>query len=350
MFTDAAMFSTPPLETCMSVNGYAAFAPRERLKPHSFEFAPLAANDVEINVSHCGICHSDVHLIDNDWGLSSYPFTPGHEAVGEVSAIGSAVKSLKPGDRVGVGWLAGSCMSCESCNEGHENTCVGWRPTCIGQPGAFADKLRVDHRFALEIPKEIKSEEAGPLMCGGATMFSPLEDHDVKDGARVGVISIGGLGHMGVQFARARECKVTAFSTSPSKEAEARELGASDFVVMTDPDAVKARMGSLDFLMTTAPTDLPWDTLLGLLRPRGALCILGIPPNPVQFQSFPLIAGNKKIVGSNTGSVRGIKSMLHTAAKKGVRPLVERHAMSDVNTAIDRVRKNQVRYRAVLVA
>jgi alcohol/geraniol dehydrogenase (NADP+) len=282
--------------------------------------------------------------------LSSYPLTPGHEAVGEVVALGSAVKSLKPGDRVGVGWLAASCMACEQCTEGHENTCAGWQPTCVGRPGAFADKLRVDHRFAFEVPKEIKSDEAGPLMCGGATMFSPLEDNDVKDGARVGVVSIGGLGHLGVQFARARGCKVTAFSTSASKEAECREMGASDFAAITDDDAVKARMNSLDFLMTTAPTDLPWDTLVGLLRPRGALCILGIPPNPVQFQSFPLLAGNKKIVGSNTGSVHGIKSMLQTAAKKGVRPLIERHAMADVNNALDRLRQNQVRYRAVLVA
>jgi uncharacterized zinc-type alcohol dehydrogenase-like protein len=334
----------------VSVNSYAAFGAHERLKPHSFEFGALNANDVEIDVSHCGICHSDIHLIDNDWGLSSFPLVPGHEAVGEVAAVGSAVKSLKPGDRVGVGWLAGSCTTCESCVEGHENNCAGWRPTCVGQTGAFADRLRADHRFAFQLPKEIKSDEAGPLMCGGATMFSPLQDHDVKDGARVGIVGIGGLGHLGVQFARARNCRVTAFSTSASKEAEAREMGASDFAVITDSDAVNSRMNSLDFLMTTAPTDMPWDTLVGLLRPRGALCILGIPPNPVQFQSFPLLAGSKKIVGSNTGSVRGIKSMLDTAAKKGVRPLVERHAMGDVNTALDRLRKNQVRYRAVLVA
>jgi uncharacterized zinc-type alcohol dehydrogenase-like protein len=334
----------------VSVHSYAAFAPHERLKPHTFDFGALGPNEVEIDVSHCGICHSDIHLIDNDWGLSSYPLTPGHEAVGDVVALGSAVKSLKPGDRVGVGWLAGSCMSCEQCTEGHENACAGWQPTCVGRPGAFADKLRVDHRFAFEIPKEIKSEDAGPLMCGGATVFSPLEDNDVKNGASVGVVSIGGLGHLGVQFARARGCKVTAFSTSPSKEAESREMGASDFAVITDTDAMNARMNSLDFLMTTAPTDMPWDTLIGLLRPRGALCILGIPPNPVQFQSFPLLAGSKKIIGSNTGSASGIKSMLQTAAKKSVRPLIERHAMADVNTALDRLRKNEVRYRAVLVS
>jgi alcohol/geraniol dehydrogenase (NADP+) len=241
-------------------------------------------------------------------------------------------------------------MACESCLEGHVNTCAAWQPTCVGRPGAFADKLRVDHRFAFEIPKELSSDEAGPLMCGGATMFTPLEDHDVRDGTRVGVVSVGGLGHLGVQFAHARGCKVTAFSTSPAKEAECREMGASDFAVLTDPDAMASRAGSLDFLLTTTPTDLPWDSLIGLLRPRGALCILGIPASAVQFQAFPLLAGHKRIVGSNTGSLSGIKSMLNTAAKKGVRPLIERHAMADVNTAIDRVRKNQVRYRAVLVA
>jgi uncharacterized zinc-type alcohol dehydrogenase-like protein len=338
------------LETAVTVHAYAALNQGQRLEPHSFEFGALGANEIEIKVSHCGICHTDIHLIDNDWGLSSYPLTPGHEAVGEVAEVGSAVKSLKRGNRVGVGWLAGSCMACESCLEGHENTCAGWQPTCIGRPGGFADTLRVDHRFAFEIPKEVSSETAGPLMCGGATVFTPLEDHDVKDGARVGVVSIGGLGHLGIQFAHARDCRVTAFSTSPTKEAESREMGASDFAVMSDPDALAARAGSLDFLLTTTPTDLPWDTLIGLLRPRGTLCIVGVPASAVQFQAFPLLAGHKSVVGSNTGSISGIKSMLRTAAKKGVRPMIERHAMSDVNTAIDRVKKNQVRYRAVLVA
>ena len=334
----------------MTVHAYAAHTQGGRLEPHAFEFGPLGANEIEMNVSHCGICHSDVHLIDNDWGLSSYPLTPGHEAVGEVTAAGSAVKSLKPGARVGVGWLAGSCMACEFCLEGRVNNCAAWQPTCVGRPGGFADRLRVDHRFAFELPKELSSDVAGPLMCGGATMFTPLEDHDIRDGARVGVVSIGGLGHLGVQFARARGCKVTAFSTSAAKEAECREMGATDFAVLTDADALAARAGSVDFLLTTAPVDLPWDVMISLLRPRGALCILGVPASAVQFQAFPLLGGSKKIVGSNTGTLSGIKSMLSTAARKGVRPLIERHAMSDANTAIDRLRKNQVRYRAVLVA
>lgn len=344
------MLLAPLLEAPVTVRAYAADNPGQRLEPHTFELGALGPNEVEISVSHCGICHTDLHLIDNDWGFNAYPMTPGHEAVGEVTAVGSAVKSLKTGARVGVGWLAASCMQCESCLEGHENTCSAWTPTCIGRPGGFADTLRADHRFAFEIPKEVSSETAGPLMCGGATVYTPLEDHDVRDGAKVGIVSVGGLGHMGIQFARARDCKVTAFSASPTKEAESRELGASEFVLMTDPDALTARAGTLDFIITTTPTDLPWDTLIGLLRPRGKLCIVGVPKNAVQFQAFPLLATHKSIVGSNTGSRTGIQSMLRTAAKKGVRPMIERHAMSDVNNALDRLRKNQVRYRAVLVS
>lgn len=331
-------------------HGYAAQSAGQKLQPYDFEPAPLGPNDVEIAVSHCGICHSDVHLVNNDWGLSAYPLVPGHEAVGEVAATGSAVKSLKRGDRVGVGWLSATCGTCEQCVGGHENNCASWQPTCVGRPGGFADRLRVDHRWAFEIPKGLTSDEAGPLMCGGATMHTPLADHDVRDGARVGIVSVGGLGHMGIQFARARGCKVTAFSTSPAKEAECREMGAEDFVVLTDEASLAARTGTQDFLLTTTPNDLPWDTMLGLLRPRGALCLIGVPASAVQFQAFPLIAGHKQIVGSNTGSRAGIKSMLETAAKKGVRPLIERHAMSDVNAAMERVAKNQVRYRAVLVA
>ncbi|MEO7648153.1 MAG: NAD(P)-dependent alcohol dehydrogenase, partial [Gemmatimonadaceae bacterium] len=301
-------------------HGFAAKGAGKKLEPHDFESAPLGPNDVEIAVTHCGICHSDVHLVNNDWGISAYPLVPGHEAVGEVSAVGSAVKSLKTGARVGVGWLSATCGQCESCNKGHENNCASWQPTCVGRPGAFADRLRVDHRWAFEIPKGLSSDEAGPLMCGGATMHTPLEDYDVRDGARVGVVSVGGLGHMGIQFARARGCKVTAFSTSPEKEAECREMGAEDFVVLGDEASVTAHAGTQDFLLTTTPGDLQWDTMMGLLRPRGTLCLIGVPASAVQFQAFPVIAGHKRIVGSNTGSRAGIKSMLETAAKKGVRP------------------------------
>lgn len=170
-------------------HGYAAQGPGKKLESFDFEAAPLGSTDVEIAVSHCGICHTDVHLVNNDWGLSAYPLVPGHEAVGEVSAIGSAVKSLKRGDRVGVGWLSATCGQCEQCAEGHENNCASWQPTCLGRPGGFADRLRVDHRWAFQLPKGLSSDEAGPLMCGGATMNTPLQDHDVRDGARVGIVA-----------------------------------------------------------------------------------------------------------------------------------------------------------------
>lgn len=331
-------------------HGYAAQAPGQQLQPYDFEPTPLGPNDVEIAVTHCGICHTDIHLVNNDWGLSAYPLIPGHEVVGEVTAAGSAVKSLKPGARVGVGWLAATCAQCEQCREGHENNCAGWQPTCLGRPGGFADRIRVDHRWAFELPKGLASDEAGPLMCGGATMHTPLHDHGVKDGARVGIVSVGGLGHLGVQFARARGCRVTAFSTTAEKEAECREMGAEDFVLLTDEDAMNGHMSTQDFIVTTTPTDLPWDAMLGLLRPRGTLCLVGVPASAVQFQAFPMIGGHKAIVGSNTGSRSGIKAMLETAAKKGVKPLIERHSLSDVNDAMARVARNQVRYRAVLVA
>lgn len=331
-------------------HGYAAHGAGQRLTSYDFDPPPLGPTDVEIAVTHCGICHTDVHLVNDDWGLSSYPLVPGHEAVGEVAAVGAAVKSLKIGARVGVGWLSATCGQCESCEQGHENNCGSWQPTCVGRPGGFADRLRVDHRWAFEIPKGLSSDEAGPLMCGGATVHTPLEDHDVRDGARVGIVSVGGLGHLGIQFARARGCRVTAFSTTPEKEAECREMGAEDFVLLTDGSSMASRVGTQDFLVTTTPTDLPWDAMLALLRPRGALCLVGVPASAVQFQGFPVIAGHKSVVGSNTGSRKGIKSMLETAAKKGVKPLIERHAISDVNDAMERVASNKVRYRAVLVA
>jgi uncharacterized zinc-type alcohol dehydrogenase-like protein len=332
------------------INAYAAQAARRPLEPYRYEAGPLAPTDVEIAVTHCGICHSDLHLINNDWAITTYPLVPGHEIVGEIVETGSAAKGLKRGDRVGVGWLAGSCMTCESCTEGHENTCAGWRPTCVAQHGGFADRVRADYRFAFEVPKGLESDVAAPLLCGGATVFTPLADHDVGEGARVGVVGVGGLGHLGLQFARARGCTVTAFSTSPAKKAEAQEMGATNFVVLGDEDALAAAAGTQDFIMTTAPGDLAWDVMLGLLRPRGALCVLGVPSSAIQFQAFPLIAGHKKIVGSNTGSRKGIAKMLETAAKKGVRPLIERFPLAEVNTALDRLGKNEIRYRAVLVA
>jgi uncharacterized zinc-type alcohol dehydrogenase-like protein len=334
----------------MQVKSHAALSKGAKLSPHSFDLGPIGANEVEVTVTHCGICHTDVHLIDNDWGISSYPLVPGHEIIGTVSALGKSAKDLKVGQRVGIGWQAGSCMECEWCKAGEENLCAKSQPTCVGHAGGFADKVRADARFAFPIPKALSSAEAAPLLCAGATVFSPLIDHKVRRGTKLGVVGIGGLGHLALQFGRALGCDVTAFSTSRSKAEEARGFGANHFVALNDEAEMQAVAGSLDLILATASADLPWDALIGTLRPRGTLCLLGIPQNKVDVMAFPLIAGLKKVVGANTGSRKAIEKMLAFAAKHRVVPTIERHPMSQVNAAIQTVRDKSVRFRAVLEA
>jgi uncharacterized zinc-type alcohol dehydrogenase-like protein len=330
------------------VHAYAAHDARMPLEAFQYEPPPLAAMDVEIAITHCGICHTDLHLIDNDFGITPYPLVPGHEIVGTISAIGAEVDLLQVGQRVGVGWQAGSCLGCEWCVGGDENLCVQAQPTCVGRPGGYANRIRLHSHFAFPIPDALESVHAAPLLCGGATVFSPLLNYNVGAHTRLGVVSIGGLGHLALQFGHAFGCPVTAFSTSPGKEEEARKFGADTFVNLHDAEAMQAQATSLDLIIATAPSDLPWDTLLSTLRPKGVLCIVGVPPSPVQVAFFPLILGDRKIVGSNTGSRAGITKMLDFAAQHGVQPQIERFPMSQVNQALDRLRSGQVRYRIVL--
>ena len=334
----------------MANNSYAAMKKGGKLESHSIETGRLADADVEVTVSHCGICHSDVHLIDNDWGISSYPLVPGHEVIGSVSAVGKDVKNLKLGQRVGIGWQSASCQNCEWCKEGLENLCAAGQPTCVGRAGGFADKVRADAKFAFAIPDELPSAEAAPLLCAGITVFTPLNDYNAGPGTRLGVVSIGGLGHLAVQFGRALGCEVTAFSTSPSKRSEAAAFGAKRFVDMNDADAMATAANSQDLILTTASADLKWDALVGALRPQGVLCLLGVPQGQVSIAAFPLLAGAKKVVGSNTGSRATIEKMLAFAAKHRVHPQIQKYPMSRVNDAIDTVRDKSVRYRAVLEA
>ena len=334
----------------MAINAYAAKKKGAQLEPYAYEPGALGNNDVEVRITHCGICHSDVHLIDNDWGLSSYPLVPGHEIVGTVSARGSSVKNLKVGQRVGIGWLAGTCMNCEWCKEGSENLCSMWQPTCVGRPGGFADTVRADSRWTFAIPDDLPSAEAAPLLCAGITVFTPLMDYGVGKGSRVGVVSVGGLGHLAVQFARAMGAEVTAFSTSRSKRDETRKFGAQKFVQLDNAEEMASAANSQDLILTTASADLPWDALVASLRPRGVLCVLGIPQNQVSIGAFPLLAGHKKVVGSNTGNRKMMEKMLKFAAQHKIFPTIQRYPMTRVNEAIDTLRDKSVRYRAVLEA
>ena len=324
----------------MTIHAQAAMASKQHLKPFQYEPAALGPHDVEIAITHCGICHSDIHLIDNDWSMSSYPLVPGHEIIGTVADAGPAVKHLKQGQRVGVGWQRGSCLVCEQCVRGDENLCAESRATCVGNHGGFADRIRTDSRFAFAIPETLASENAAPLLCGGATVYSPLKHYGVVPPMRVGVIGIGGLGHLALQFANAFGCEVTAFSSTPEKEKEARDFGAHRFVASANPASLKNVVGSLDFILSTV--------YLSLLRPNGKLCFVGVPAAPIQIHIGTLLGGQKSVCASVIGSRNTIREMLEFAARHDIEAMTEVMPLADVNKAIEKVRANKARYRMVL--
>ena len=330
------------------IQGLAAHAAGAELLHFRYDPGELGTNEVEIGITHCGICHSDLHLISNDWGISQYPFIPGHEIVGTVTAIGSGVHTLKPGQRVGLGWQSNSCGECEWCSRGLENLCPSQEATCVHRHGGYADRVRANARFVAAIPDALPSEQAAPLLCGGITVYSPLRDHGVNPFSRVGIVGIGGLGHIALQFARVFGAEVTAFSTSTAKEDEARALGAHHFVNSRESKAMKDVAGSLDFILNTANADQDWNVYLQALRPTGTLCFVGVPPSPVSLHAFPMIAGIRTVTGSPIGSPQRIREMLDVAGRHGVKATTELFQMSKANEAIEKVKKNKVRYRAVL--
>jgi uncharacterized zinc-type alcohol dehydrogenase-like protein len=331
----------------MSFHAHAAHSKKSALKPFVYEPAPLGPHDVEIRISHCGICHSDVHLVDGDWGMGSYPMVPGHEIVGTVTALGSEVRHLEAGARVGVGWQRGACLACDSCIAGDENLCAQNVATCVGNHGGFADRVRLDGRFSFPIPEGIASENAAPLLCGGATVYSPLRRW-VKPSMRVGVVGIGGLGHLGLQFAAAMGCEVTAISSTPDKEAEARGFGAHHFLATRDPKALRSAASSLDFILSTVFATPDWDALLGALRPNGVLCLVGATSEPLSVQAFTLLGAQKTVTGSAIGGRPAIREMLAFAARHGVAAKTQVRPLAEADTALGDVRKGRARYRIVL--
>jgi uncharacterized zinc-type alcohol dehydrogenase-like protein len=332
----------------VEIHGLAVHAAGAQLVPYRYEPGQLKANEVDVKISHCGVCHSDIALIDNDWGVSKYPFIPGHEIVGTVSAVGDDVRDRTVGERVGIGWQADSCGICEWCRQGDEHLCASAQPTCVGRNGGYADSVRVNSRFAIPVPEALESENAAPLLCAGITVYSPLRNHGVRPSSRVGIVGIGGLGHLGLQFAKAFGAEVTALSTSKEKEAEALEMGADHFVNTRDTAELKKVAGSFDFVLSTVSADQDWQALVNSLRPKGTLCVVGVPPSPISLQAFPLIAGQKAVAGSPIGSPRDLHEMLDVAARHGVKAITERFAMAKANDAIAKVKKSKVRYRAVL--
>lgn len=332
----------------MNIDCYAAQEAKAPLEKFSYTSPNLDPWDVEVKISHCGICHSDIHLVDNDWGISQYPMVPGHEIVGTVSAMGSSVKHLKAGQRVGIGWQCSSCMNCEWCISGKENLCPEIGGTCLGNYGGFAKAIVVDSRFAFALPDGLESENAAPLLCGGVTVFAPLIHFNIRPAMKVGVIGVGGLGHLALQFYRAWGCEVTAFSSTSGKKQETKDFGAHQVLNSKDPEILKANAGTQDFILSTVPADLDWGAYLDVLRPEGKLCIVGVPQSALSIPAFPLIAARKTVCGSPIGSRGDIETMLAFAARHGIEAQTESFAMAEINPAMDRVRNNQARYRVVL--
>lgn len=339
--------STNPVMS-QSIAAWAASAPGQPLQKFAYDPGPLRPEQVEIKVDYCGICHSDLSMMDNEWGFSQYPFVPGHEVVGTVVAAGPQVKKLKVGDRVGVGWYSGSCQSCPQCLSGHHNLCPTAEQTMIGRHGGFADRVRCDWLWAAPLPADLDGATAGPLFCGGITVFNPLMQCGVMPTHRTGVVGIGGLGHMAIQFLAKWGCQVVAFTSNAAKQAEARRFGAHQTVDSRDSNAIARWAGQLDFILVTANVTLDWNAYLTALAPQGRLHIVGAVLEPIPVGVFSLLTGQKSISASPLGSPATTARMLDFCGRHQIAPMVEMYPMSRVNEALDRLRSGQARYRVVL--
>eukprot|EP00884_Botryococcus_braunii_P005695 jgi/Botrbrau1/15126/Bobra.0283s0005.1 len=328
--------------------GWAAQEAGSRLSPWTYTAKPLGTDDIEIDVLANGVCHTDCHMVNNDWGVTTFPLIPGHEVIGKVTKIGANVTHLKVGDRVGYGWLVGSCGACKDCLKGEENLCTqGYQGTILGgNQGGFQKRMRASSHFAYKIPESLATDDAAPLMCAGITVFTPLREHVTAPGMKVAVLAIGGLGHLALQFANKMGAEVTALSHSPSKKEEALALGAHHYLITEE--AAATHKGEFDIIINTAPVPMDINLLLDLLGPGGKLVYVGLPATSLEFNVPKLVFGGKSIVGSIVGGRRFTSEMLEFAALHGIKPKVELLPLSKVNEAFERVLANKPRYRIVL--
>ncbi len=332
----------------MNIKAWAATEAGAALKPFEYDPGVLQAEDIEVHVEHCGVCHSDLSMLDNEWQRTSFPLVPGHEVIGTIVARGDQVKGLNVGDRVGIGWFSASCMHCGNCRSGDLHFCASGQQTIIGRHGGFADRMRCHWAWAAKLPAHIDHSAAGPLFCGGITVFSPIVEFGVKPTDRVGVVGIGGLGHMAIQFLNKWGCEVTAFTSSESKHAEALSLGAHKAVSSTDKAALKALVGKLDFVLVTVNVNLEWAAYLHTLAPRGRLHFVGMVAEPLGLSGMQLIGNQRSVSGSPLGRPTTIATMLEFCARHRILPQVEHFPMREVNAAIDHLRSGKARYRIVL--
>jgi alcohol dehydrogenase (NADP+) len=338
----------------LATQAYAAKAPSSPLEPFQFERRDPGPHDVLIEILFCGICHTDIHQARDEWGGSFYPMVPGHEIVGRVTRVGTAVKRFKTGDLAGVGCFVDSCRACENCKEGLEQYCDrgpnftynsfekdGKTPTY----GGYSSQIVVDEKYVLKISPKLSPASAAPLLCAGVTTYSPLRHLGIGPGHRVGVVGLGGLGHMAVKLAASMGAEVAVFSRSQSKEADALRYGAKEFVVTKDPKAVTANAGRFDFVLDTVSAMHDLNTYLNLLRRDGTLFLVGAPPQPLELHAFSLIPKRRRLAGSMIGGIRETQEMLDYCAARNLSSDVEVIPIQQVEAAFDRVIKGDARYR-----
>lgn len=313
------------------------------------DLGPIRPEEVEVQVEHCGLCHSDLSMLHNDWGVATYPAILGHEAIGRVVAVGPASKGIEVGQRVGVGWTANSCMHCRPCLSGDQHLCAQALPTIVKHYGGFASRVRSHWAWAIPVPENLSPADAGPLLCGGITVFNPLAMHATPLSS-VGIVGIGGLGHMAVKFAAAYGCEVTAFTSSEGKFEEARSFGAHHVVASRDSAAIGNLAGSLDMLIVTVNVPLDWDALINSLGPNGRMHLVGAVLEPIPITAMSLIMQQRTVSASPTGSPVAIAKMLEFAARHNVTPATEHMPMSHINAAFERLEAGKARYRIVLDA
>jgi len=328
----------------MTIQAYAAHKANGKLESFEYELDSLKPDEVDVDVEYCGICHSDLHMLKNEWGITQYPFVPGHEIIGKVSAIGDMVSHLEVGQYVGVGWRARSCLICDQCLSGHHNRCLKGEDVIVGRYGGFADKVRCQAVWAFPLPKNINIKTAGPLFCGGITVFNPIIQNNIKATDHVAVVGIGGLGHMALKFLNSWGCEVTVFSTNPEKEKEARQFGAHNFL---NSLTLRSSANIFDMVLVTTNVDLDWDLYINMLRPGGKLHIVGAAPQ-IKATVSPLVSGERSIGGSPIGGPATINMMLDFCNRHAIEPVIEEFPISRVNEALSHLESGKARYRIVL--
>ena len=335
---------------------YAAFNHKDKLKPLNITRRQPNANDVHIDISYCGVCHSDIHFAHNDWGMTVYPVVPGHEIIGRVKSVGANVKQFKSGDLVGVGCLVDSCRSCSACEEDLEQHCEQGMVMTYGSEdphlsgqlthGGYSTEIVVDENYVLRVSEKLDTKAVAPLLCAGITTYSPLRQWNIKKGDKVGVIGLGGLGHMGVKFAAAMGAEVVMITTSKSKGVDAKRLGASDVLVSNDEAQMQSHAGSFDFLLNTIPVAHNLDPYVPLLKLGKTMSVVGA--SPVELHTMGMVFGRNIIAGSLIGGIKETQEMLDFCAKHNIVSDVELIPMQDINTAYERVLNNDIKYRFVI--